>query len=439
MKTIHKFISILSLLTLLTLTFTTPALAFDGRGGEDVVIKANEIVNDDLYVGANTFVLEGTVKGDLIVFAKTITINGTVEGDLIAAGQSVVINGTVADDARIAGAGLQLGENASIGGDLVSAGASLEAKNGSSIGNDLVFGGGQTLLAGSISRNVLAGTSALELRGSVGGNVKAYVDETDKTKSSPPMRMYGSDVPISIPSVEPGLTIADTAKISGNLEYTSTKDLPIPSDAVVGKITRTEPAVRPDAVHTEPTTAQRAIKWSLNLLRSILTLVLFGLLLGWLLPSFMKNVMDKLQAKPAESLGWGIVAYAAFFFTLLLVVVAMIVGGVVFGLLTLHSISGTIVSVGLVTLFELIVGFVLVTAFLTKILVAWLSGKWIINRFNPTLVEHKLWPLLLGTAVVALAIAIPYVGWLFGLIVMFLGLGALWFWGQGLWQARKAA
>jgi hypothetical protein len=50
----------------------------------------------------------------------------------------VVINGTVADDARIAGAGLQIGEKAKIGSDLVAAGASLETKDGSAIEGDVV-------------------------------------------------------------------------------------------------------------------------------------------------------------------------------------------------------------------------------------------------------------------------------------------------------------
>jgi hypothetical protein len=117
----------------------------------------------------------------------------------------------------------------------------------------------------------------------------------------------------------------------------------------------------------------------------------------------------------------------------------MIVAGMVFGFLTLGGISGTIIWVGLLAIFELIVGFVLVTAFLTKILVGWLSGKWIISRFNPSLAENRFWPLALGVFIVALAVALPFVGWLFGLAVMFLGLGALWIWGRDLWQARKTA
>ena len=440
MKTIHRFLSALSLLALLLLTFTTPALAFDGRGGDNIVIKAGEVIEDDLYVGANTFVLEGTIKGDLIVFAQSITINGTVEGDLIAAGQAVVINGTVTDDARIAGAGLQLGSGASIGGDLVAGGASLEAKSGSRVDGELVAGAGQALLAGLVAKDVLVGTSALVLRGEFAGDMQAYVDITEGTESNPPMNMYMTNMPISLPSVQPGFTITDEARIAGDLTYSSTIDLTFPSTAVVGEVKRIEPVAGPEAVRpAPPAPTEKAVTWSLDLLRTIITLILFGLLLGWLLPSFMKNLMDKLQAQPAASLGWGIVAYAAFFFALLLTVVAMIIGGVVFGFLTLGGITGTIIWVGILAIFELIVAFVLITAFLTKILVGWLSGRWIITRLNPALAEHRFWPLALGVAMVALVIALPFVGWLFGLIVMFLGLGALWIWGRDLWQSRKTA
>jgi Ni,Fe-hydrogenase I cytochrome b subunit len=206
---------------------------------------------------------------------------------------------------------------------------------------------------------------------------------------------------------------------------------------VAGTVTRNEPAVDSEHARAEPTRAQIVLEWTLDLLRTVVTLVLFGLLLGWLFPLFMRKVMDKLQTKPAASFGWGIVACAAFFFVILLVIVIMVIGGVVFGLLTLDGISSTFVWVGLLAIFELIVGFLLVVSFLTKILVAWLGGKLILNRFNPALAEHKLWPLFLGVLIVALALALPFVGWLFGLVVMFLGLGALWFWGRDLWQARK--
>lgn len=438
MKTTQKIVSVLTLLALLSLTVATPVLAFDGRSGQKVVIKADEVVNDDLYVTANEFVLDGIVKGDVIVFGTMITINGTVEGDLIAAGQTVVINGTVTDDARIAGAALQINQDASVGSDVVSAGASLETKEGSKIDGELVYAGAQGLLAGNVAGDAQIATGALALNGEFGGDVKAEVGEPN-TGGNPSPSMYMPQTGVSIPTVPAGLTIAKGARINGNLEYTQSKDIEFPSGSILGKVVRNQPVAGSEAIKVKPTPAQKAINWSLDLMRSTVTLLLFGLLLGWLVPTFIKGLMEKLQGKPAESLGWGVVAYAAFFFVILLLVIVMIIGGVIFGALTLRGISGTIIWVGLLAIFELILGFVLVTSFLTKILVGWLSGKWIINRINPALVDHTLWPLLLGVFVVALAVALPFIGWLFGLVVMLLGLGALWIWGRDLWQSRKIA
>jgi hypothetical protein len=70
--------------------------------------------------------------------------------------------------------------------------------------------------------------------------------------------------------------------------------------------------------------------------------------------------------------------------------------------------------------------------------VAQLSGKLILARINPALAEHKVWPLVIGVILIALLVALPLVGWLFGILIMFIGLGAIWAWGRDLMQARKA-
>ena len=154
----QKFLSVFLLAALLALTLITPARAFDGRSGDRVVIGADEVVEDDLYVAAEEFVLDGTVNGDVIVFARNVTINGRVDGDLFAAAQTVAVNGEVTGATRIAGSVLFAGDKASIGGDVVGAGYSFEGQEGSAIGRDLVFAGGQILLASDVARNVQAAT-----------------------------------------------------------------------------------------------------------------------------------------------------------------------------------------------------------------------------------------------------------------------------------------
>jgi cytoskeletal protein CcmA (bactofilin family) len=420
-------------------TFAIPAYAFEGREGDRVVIAADEVIEDDLYVGANEFVLDGTVRGDVIVGGTVITINGTVEGDLWAAGQVVIINGVVADDAHIAGAGLQLGDRAEVGGDLLAAGASLETKTGSTVGKDLLVGSGQTLLAGDVARDVLAGTGALELRGDFGRDVKAYVDQTEETASSPSPNVFmQQSIPLTLPSVAPGLTVAEGARIAGELVYSSTYDLDFPAGAVAGPVTRVEPEIDQGQVRAAPTPAQEAGRWALDLLRNIVTLVLFGLLLGWLAPIFLKAVSNKIQTQTWPSLGWGAIAWAAFFFTLLLIVIVMIAGGIIFGVLTLGGISGTILWLGILSLFALIVLFVLATAYVSKIVVGEALGKWILGKTNPVLAAHRYWPMVLGVTVIAIVIALfrfplvplGFFGWLLNFAVVLFGLGALWLWGR---------
>ena len=439
MNKARKLTSIITLSILMLLTFSTPAYAFDGREGDIVTIGADEVIEDDLYVGADTFVLDGTVKGDVIVGGRNITINGTVEGDLWAAGQIVVINGVVLDDAHIAGAGLQMGDDAQVGGDLLAAGASLETKPGSVVENDLLVGAGQALLAGDVGRNVLAGSGALEFRGNFGGDVKAYVDQTKETASGPSPNIYmQQNIPLTLPSVAPGLTVANSAHIAGNLEYSSTYDLTFPGGTIGGEVTRVEPEISEGRVYVPPTPLQRTGKWILESLRNTVTLLLFGLLLGWLTPIFLKVTSGKIQSQTWPSLGWGAITWAAFFFALLLIVIIMITGGIIFGVLTLGGISGTIIVLGILSLFGLIVAFVLATAYVTKIVVGTALGKWILSKINPDLAEHKFWPMLLGVVIIAVVVALfrfpllplGFFGWLINFAVVLFGLGALWLWGR---------
>ncbi len=425
----RKLTSAMTLLVLLLAVFVTPVYAFEDRTGDFVTIGAGEVIDDDLYVAAQVFTLDGSVTGDLVVFAQTITINGNIGGDLIAAGQTVIINGQVGDDARIAGAGLQLGDQAVIGDDLVAAGASLETRTSSSVAGELVVGAGQALLSGNVAGDVLAGTGGLELRGSTGGNVQAYVGEGDE--NAPPMNMYFTNSPITIPNLRPGLKVTDEASITGNLIYSSGRDISIPEGVVRGQISRIEPPVDQTKVTPAQTKqTNRVLDWGADLLRSMVTLILFGLLLVWIAPGFLSSLSEKIKTRIAPSLGWGVVAYAAFFFAMLVIIIAMILGGVVFGFLTLGSITATIIFVGLAALFALALGFILTATFLTKITVGATLGKWIFTLAKSNLVENRYWSMVLGVVIIAIMVALPLIGWLVGLVILFLGLGALWLWGR---------
>jgi cytoskeletal protein CcmA (bactofilin family) len=444
MNQTRKFLFPVALVALLVLTIVTPARAFDGRSGDRVVVGADEVVDDDLYVGAEEFVLDGQVNGDLIAAGGTVTINGTVDGDLMAAAQTVVVNGEVTGAIRMAGSVLFVGEEASIGGDIIGVGYSLEVQQGSTIGQDLIFGGGQILLAGDVARNVQAGTSAFELRGTVGGNVDADVPDTGDARRGPPT-LFMPQPSIPVPNVPTGLTIDPAAQIEGDLGYTQSTDLALPAGVVAGEVTRKMPSSDGSAAAREQTTGQKVGKWALGFVRSSITLILIGLLLLWLFPAFVRGLSAQLQARPLPSLGWGVVTWVGFFLALMLVVGATILGAILFGVLTLGQLTGTVIGLGLLTLLGLIIGFILVTTFVAKIVFGAALGKWTLTRLNSPLAEHRYWPMIVGVLLTAAVIAllsfplIPgFLGGLLNFAVVLLGLGALWLWGRERMARRTA-
>jgi cytoskeletal protein CcmA (bactofilin family) len=443
MNRIRKLLSIIALLTLFSLIFATPASAFDGRSGERIIIESDEVIDDDLYVTAGEFVLDGTLNGDLVALGQVITINGTVDGDVMAAGQTIVVNGTVTGAIRMAGSVLLLGETASVEGDIIGAGYSLEVQEGSTVGQDIVFAGAQILLAGDVSRDVQVATGAFELRSNVGGNVKADVGESGAGYAGPPPSVFMPQSSVPVPTVKPGLTIDPSAKIEGDLVYTQAKELAFPAGVIAGRVTRNEPAVHEAAPRVE-TTNEKVMKWAVNFLRSSVTLILIGLFLFWLFPAFVSGLSTTLQSKFWPSLGWGAVAYAAFFFVLLLTVVVMVIGALLFGVLTLGGLLGTVIWLGLLALFALILGFVLVTSFVAKIVFGQALGKWILANANSPLAEHRIWPMVIGVVITVAVIAllsfplIPgFLGGLLNFAIVLFGLGALWVWGRERMSRRS--
>lgn len=437
MNTTRKFLSVFVLTALLALMLAVPARAFDGRGGDRIIIGAGEIVEDDLYVGAQEFILDGTVNGDVIAVGTTITVNGTVNGDLLAAGQTVIVNGSVIGAARIAGNVLFVGENARIGEDLVGAGFSLEVKAGSGIGRDLVFGGGQVLIAGDVARNVLAGAGAMELRGVVGGNVIAELGASEQAAPgfTPTMFMPQSTMPT--PLIQPGLTVAPSARIEGDLEYTLDKKINLPAGIVGGDVRYTVYVPDVTAAPVEPTFGQRVAAWALNFVRSGIAHILIGLLLLWLFPAFVKGLSETLKTKLWPSLGWGVVSWIVFFAALLLIVFATIAIAILFGSLTLGELTGTIVWLGILALFVMVIGFVLATTFLAEVVFGAALGKWILTKAHSNLAESRYWPMVIGVLITITVLALlsfPNVpgifAWLVNAAVILFGLGTLWIWGR---------
>jgi len=430
---IRKGLVILTIGVLSLFWLAPVAWAGEFKGGEEVIIGPDEVIEDDLYVGAETIVIEGTIKGDLIAAGGEIIVNGVVEEDFWGAAGYITINGEVRGDVRIAGGVLTLGPNARIGDDVLAAGYSFDAAAGSTIGGSLFWGGYQARLAGDVEEDFNGGMGALEIAGRIGGNVEVGVGEPDPDfeASLPFFRTW-----MPAPMMPPGFRVTEGAEVGGKLIYTSGSEGTIAPEAVTGGIVYQTPV--PTAVEVEKakvlTPQQVAMNWFLDQLRRLVALLLVGLLLVWVFPDPIREAATALQTRPWGSLGWGILVVIFVCIAVPVVTFLVIALNLILGVLGFGGLVVSITGLGFLTNVTIIVGFLIAAGYITKAVVGLLVGRLLLRRIREPWGAGRVWPLVLGIVLFAIVRAIPILGWFIGLIVTLFGLGALWLMG---WEALR--
>lgn len=429
-----RILLVTALLLLATVLTASSVFAATGRSGGEVIIGPDEVIDDDLYVSGGAIRIDGTVRGDVLAFGGQLTINGTVEGDVLAGAQTIVINGTIEDDVRMGGQALQLGPNARIGDEVIAGGFSYESTADSLVGGELLLGAYQALLAGTIEGDVSVGTNALEIRGTIGGNVAADVGGDEGGGPSPVQFMPSPGV--QMPAVPPGLTVTDSARIDGDVVYTSNVDADVADGAMIGgTLAREEPEVSPEEVEPEPTLLTTA----LDALRRFVTLLLVGVGLLWLAPDWTIRMSSTVESSPLPSLGWGIVTFILIIALIFAVLAGIIVSALIFGRLTLGSLA--VLTFGLGGLIEaaLVIGFLVFLSYVAYVVVGYGGGRWLLGRLRAEWATGRVAPLALGLVLLIILQVIPYLDTLVGLLVTVLGLGALWLWARSIRQPASAS
>jgi cytoskeletal protein CcmA (bactofilin family) len=444
MKSILLFrrLAIFLLLAFLFFGLASPAQAYTPLSGEDVIIEEGEVIDDDLYVTANTFILRGTVKGDLIVFGTVVKIDptGVVEGDLMAAGQGVSIQGRVLDDVRIAGATLVLGPGAVVGGDVLAAGYSVDLQSGSQVQGDVTVAGSLISLSSQVAGDLLSGSAGFRLDGAIMGNAKITVGGAEDISPINPF-MFMPTVPElpQVVTVPGGLSFGPNAMIGGDLTYIAPTQVTIPEGVVAGQVTYNAPPPEKAAeTAPPPTETEIFLKWFIGLVRTLVTLLLVGLLIGWLFPGLLRQSAITLNSRLWESLLWGVIGVVGFGFGLFLIGFVTIVVMLILGLLTLGDLVGTTLMLGMWLGFTLILAYKILATYVAKIVVSACLGRWILGKISSPAAEHRVWPVVLGVVILVLLWSIPIVGWLVNLAVILFGLGAVLLLARGWLRARKA-
>ncbi len=402
---------------------------------EELVIPAHEVIDDDLIVWADYVRVEGVVKGDLVAIGSEVVVEGIVEGDLVAAGKTVYLNGSVNDDARVLAYAVALGEKARVGDDLFDLSYSLEARPESSVGGTLYAASRQLLLAGQVVEDVLARAGALELRGLVGGDVRAVVGGLEGVTHS----SLVIDLALEIPDVPEGVTLTDTAAVGGDLDYRSETLANVAPGARVAGETRHEawraggvPSLQEPEDEGAPALGERGH----DATQRLAALLVVGLVLAVAVPGWLRARGDRVRHEPVALLGWGIAA----------VVLTAVAGGllaIAFGILLAISLA---TGFGGLALTAIIAGslmgmsgaalFYLAFAHLAPVLASAGLGRAIVRRFRPVEIEAPeaarpgaaLLTITLGAVTYTVLRAIPGLGFAFGVAAALVGLGALAVW-----------
>jgi hypothetical protein len=352
-------------------------------------IQEGEVVDQNMILNGVDVVIDGTVNGDVMAFGRTITLNGKVDGSLLAFGETVVINGQVSNNAVAGGILMEFGSSAEIGRDLYFAGARLTLVDGASVQRDLSVLALEAQLAGEIGRDIKAIIGPLQIGQIIMGPIQDRITVIGSVQAE--------DISLKVP--------VQVAIGSG----------------VLAPILRASQIQQEAAIDTK-----RLGEWGVSSLRNLAALIIIGLLTIWLFPVPLQWAGEEILESPWRSVLSGISVLVVGWFIFVFGIIVVVSVAIFFYTFSMPNLGFLFGMLGLLGMGLGASVFWLSIAYISKLVVAFLIGKHLLHRFAPQHAESKLWPLLLGIFLFALAASIPYLGWVIATIATFFGMGALW-------------
>ena len=340
------------------------------RQDECYTVPEGETMVADLYTWARCIVVDGTLDGDVIAGFQEGTVSGLITQDLNAACETMTITGRVADDVRIACETLII--EGEIGGDLIAAAKDIRIGEGADVAGDILVACGTLTLDGHVGGRARVITGFVNLDGTIDGNAEITTDG--------------------------GIRYSDAARIGGELVYEGPSRIDFPDEMVAGAVTYHH--IEPDEFDTDFDIPE-GLGFFLHLLGFIAALIA-GTIIVALTPDHARRTADIIHRKPLKSLGIGFVTYICMPIALLILLVLI---------LTIPLMVVALLAY-------------LITLYIAKFYFSIWLGNLILRRTGRTDVS-PIPSMLLGLVIVYLVTAIPILGTLIGIVIIFFGLGAL--------------
>jgi len=329
-----------------------------------VIIGETEVINDDLFVGAQVAEIDGVVNGDVFIGAQTVKIAGIINGNLHVGANTFNLGGVVKGNVYT-GAQNLLVNNATIGGSLLVGAASVNIDKNTTIGGSILAGAGTLSMDSQVKRSVYAGTGSLV----VGSD-----------------SVIGKDLYYAAGDEEGQTSISENAKIGGTIYKSEAKPPKEGFDMGAAK-KQASPFVSGAKV--------------MSGLISLAGALVVGLLYLKLFGHHLSHTAELVTKSFWKSLGIGF-----------LVTISAVPGLIILLI--------TVVGIPLAGLAFLML---LIFSYLAKIVAGMAFGNWARQKYNWKL--STFGTLALGLAVFYLVKLVPFIGFLAGLMVLWIGLGAL--------------
>jgi hypothetical protein len=420
------------LLILLLMGAVGRVQASDGMRGDHCVVAEDEYIVEDFYFACRVLEIHGTIDGDLVGVASDIVISqtGAVTGDLWVGGGRVTIAGTVGDDVHFAGLSVIIEAPARFTNartDVTSAALNTEIQENASIPGDLLVYGYQAEISGIVGGDVDFGGESLSIGGYVGGRIDASVGDSRRSNDVPSLPIY------NVSFKRPGLRIDETARIVGDLSYSSAYCGTIPVNAVQGRtycdLTSSQDDIR--KAKESSVAARILVNYIRSTLRDMLTLMIIGAAVLRFFPNLIRQPAQTVKRRMVPSLAGGLLTFVLSFPAS---IVMILISLMLIGILLLVAINELTIVVGLTLLsanLAMIGGFAFLLLFMGRVVISFTLGHFIYRYAMriTALGSFRRWIVILaiGTAIYALIVnvPIPTLGLVLQMLASFVGIGAV--------------
>jgi cytoskeletal protein CcmA (bactofilin family) len=369
-------------------------------------IQEGEVIDRNMIINGMDVLIDGTVNGDVMAIGRTITVNGQINGSLLAIGETVVINGQVSNTVVSSSISIDLRPPAVIGRDIYFVGARLTLSDGAAVQRDLNCLALEAQFAGEIGRDLRATVGPLKIAGIIMGSMQDVFPAV------------GAAQPEGNPELSAPVRAAIISGASASILGISYNRL---------------------AIQQAPVDTEQLVNWSLSTLRNLIALVIVGLLGVLLFSGPLNKAGEEILQSPWSTMirGFSVYVIGWFGFGLAILIVAIVT--IFFITVSMPNLAFLFGSIGLLGTSLGAALFWLLIAYFSKLVVAILIGRLLLQRFVLRQADSKLLPPLLGVLLYVLAASIPFLGWVVSVIVTFFGIGALWAVTSPLVRGKKAA